>query len=71
MVTAEDGRFEFSDIPTGYEVFSANLPGYNEGAVAGDIGLGMINPEVVISLEKENSRPVSATGIFVPGNPSA
>lgn len=52
MVTAEDGRFEFSDIPTGYEVFSANLPGYNEGAVAGDIGLGDDNPEVVISLEK-------------------
>lgn len=52
IVTAEDGRFEFSDIPTGYEVFSANLTGYNEGAVAGDIGQGDDNPEVVISLEK-------------------
>ncbi len=48
--TDDNGYFTIRDIPTGYEIISASSPGYADGSVAADIGLGEENPEVTIYL---------------------
>ena len=50
--TDENGEFEFREVPAGFELLIASLPGYIDGISAADIGAGEMNAEVIIYLEK-------------------
>lgn len=47
-----DGKFEFKDIPIGFEVLTASAAGYIDGRSTADIGEGNENNEVYIYLKK-------------------
>lgn len=57
LATADaEGRFEFKNLPTGYEAILASANGYADGRSMADIGEGEDNPEVIIYLEKGKAR---------------
>ena len=50
-IANEEGRFEFRDVATGFEVLTASAVGYSDGFATADIGEGDENDEVVILME--------------------
>ncbi|MDX2012942.1 MAG: OmpA family protein [Myxococcaceae bacterium] len=46
-----EGRFQFSDVPTGFEVVRASAQGYADGTATADVGQGD-NDEIELRLEK-------------------
>lgn len=51
VTTNKEGRFEFKDVATGFEVVTATAVGYNDGFATADIGEGDENDEIEIWLE--------------------
>jgi len=54
-VTDAEGNFVLTNIPTGFEVLTASMAGFNDGYGSADIGQGDENEPVVIYLEKGKS----------------
>ncbi|MFO0595526.1 MAG: OmpA family protein [Myxococcaceae bacterium] len=52
VVVDAEGTFTLANVPTGFEVVTGSLAGYEDGSAPADIGQGDENPEVVVRLEK-------------------
>ncbi|MCC7301145.1 MAG: OmpA family protein [Bacteroidia bacterium] len=52
IVTDSEGKFQFRDVPAGFEIIGAQAEGYLEGYAQADINEGDDNPPVTLYLEK-------------------